>query len=72
MRPFRHNNDFDRRFEAPAAATVPSVCPDCRSPSISTTAKSPDANAYWRCAACGEVWNMSRRDSSRSGASSWR
>ena len=69
---YRRDNDFDRRSEPPAVQTVPSVCPACRSTAISTTAKSPDANAYWRCAACGEVWNMSRRDSSRSGASPWR
>jgi transposase-like protein len=71
VRPFRRDNDFHRRFEPPAAATVPSVCPVCRATAISTTAKSPDANAYWRCAGCGEVWNVSRRDA-RSAASSWR
>jgi hypothetical protein len=28
---------------------------------IVTTAKSPDADSYWRCTACGDVWNDSRR-----------
>jgi transposase-like protein len=69
---FRRDNDFDRRIEPPAAATVPSLCPACRSTAISTTGKSADANAYWRCDACGEVWNVGRRGASRSGANSWR
>lgn len=51
----------------PAPVTIPTVCPACQSSSISTTARSPDDNAYWRCARCGEVWNASRRNIRRSG-----
>jgi transposase-like protein len=53
-------------------ASVPSACPACRSAAITTTAKSPDANSYWRCASCGEIWNMSRREVGRRGGQSWR
>ena len=53
-------------------ADNPSVCPACRSSAIITTAKSPDVNAYWRCKKCGEVWNVSRRESRRSGVNRWR
>ena len=38
--------------------TNPSVCPECRSSSVTTTAKHPDLDSYWRC---GEVWNIGRR-----------
>jgi transposase-like protein len=63
---------YDRDFiEYPRAratvTTVPSTCPACNSPAISTTAKRPDANSYWRCDACGEVWNARRRQEMRSG-----
>ncbi len=37
------------------------VCPACTSPSVTTTAKRPGADTYWRCEECGEVWNVSRR-----------
>jgi predicted Zn finger-like uncharacterized protein len=39
----------------------PASCPACASSSILTTAKIPDADSYWRCTSCGEVWNNSRR-----------
>jgi hypothetical protein len=26
-----------------------------------------DENAYWRCSACGEVWNASRRGTASGG-----
>jgi predicted Zn finger-like uncharacterized protein len=45
------------------ASDKPVLCPACRSSEIVTTAKSPDADSYWRCTACGEVWNDSRRES---------
>jgi predicted Zn finger-like uncharacterized protein len=54
------------------AASTPSVCPACRSSSITTTAKSPDENTYWRCGKCGEVWNVSRREGGRAGVNPWR
>lgn len=41
--------------------TAPSNCPSCRSTDVSTTSKVVNAESYWRCAACGEVWNAGRR-----------
>jgi len=38
----------------------PTLCPFCRSNDISTTSKNPDTASYWRCAACGEIWNVGR------------
>lgn len=57
------------------ALPPPSLCPSCRSQDISTTSKNPaDTSSYWRCAACGEIWNAERlqhatRQGSRGG---WR
>lgn len=44
----------------------PSRCPACRSQDVTTTSKVVNADAYWRCCACGEVWNVARhREGSR-------
>ena len=43
----------------------------CQSSLVTTTAKSPDVNTYWRCGKCGEVWNVSRRASRRAAANPW-
>jgi predicted Zn finger-like uncharacterized protein len=40
--------------------TAPATCPSCRSSSIVTKAKTPDTATYWRCTACGEIWNVAR------------
>jgi predicted Zn finger-like uncharacterized protein len=69
---FDSRNDYARRSASTADSKIPSTCPACRSASISTTAKSPDASSYWRCERCGEVWNVSRRDPVRYGAHRWR
>ena len=47
---------------------APGSCPSCRSSSIVTTAKVPDEGTYWRCTACGDVWNEARRQTARYGA----
>jgi hypothetical protein len=39
----------------------PAKCPECESPRVTTTSKSITASTYWRCEACGEIWNVSRR-----------
>jgi predicted Zn finger-like uncharacterized protein len=39
----------------------PAQCPECRSKSIGTLAKIITADTYWRCQACGTVWNEARR-----------
>ena len=54
------------------AHVAPATCPKCQSSLIVTKAKSPDADTYWRCTRCGEVWNASRTVFDRPGASRWR
>ena len=56
----------------PASDAAPTTCPTCRSVDISTTARPTDGSAYWRCAACGEVWNAARRAAARNGRVPWR
>jgi predicted Zn finger-like uncharacterized protein len=51
---------------------VPTSCPICQSTAIVTSAKSPDADAYWRCTKCGEVWNAARAQPRRFGGRPWR
>lgn len=38
----------------------PDRCPACRSDDLTTTSKVQNEEAYWRCLACGEVWNIGR------------
>lgn len=72
MSSFHTGNDFAARSpDSTGPNNTPSACPACQSRSISTTAKSPDANSYWRCEACGEVWNVGRRRGVRTGANRW-
>jgi transposase-like protein len=47
--------------QADAVVTAPSHCPSCRSLEVRTTSKVITAESYWRCEACGEVWNAGRR-----------
>jgi transposase-like protein len=47
---------------------APIACPFCRSPKIMTTSTKADASSYWRCEACGQVWNVGRlRPANRQG-----
>lgn len=50
---------------------APEQCPACASSAIVTTTKHPDADSYWRCTACGEVWNVARRQPERSEVRRW-
>lgn len=53
----------DHLSGAPAAddiVGVPTHCPTCRSQDLKTTSKVVNAESYWRCEACGEVWNVAR------------
>jgi transposase-like protein len=45
----------------PDKPLIPTACPSCRSTDLKTTSKTVDEATYWRCAACGEVWNAGRR-----------
>ena len=57
---------------APSAHVAPVICPACQSSSIVTKAKKPDADSYWRCTSCGEVWNASRTVPVRPNEYRWR
>lgn len=60
------------RSESSAPAKMPPACPSCRSTDTVTTSASPDADSYWRCTKCGEVWNVARSQPNRYGAPRWR
>lgn len=49
-------------FRSSTTETPPPMCPSCRSTAAVTTAAKPDADSYWRCTKCGEVWNVARTD----------
>jgi len=38
----------------------PEFCPFCESKAVGTLAKVISEATYWRCQACGEVWNTAR------------
>ena len=44
-------------FEAPTA------CPFCHATKIKAAKEKVDVSTYWRCEACGEIWNISRLQS---------
>jgi transposase-like protein len=69
---FDSGNFFGVRSASNAATNVPCACPACESASITTTSKTPNADSYWRCGACGEIWNVARSPRIRTGASAWR
>jgi transposase-like protein len=53
---------YDQGIKSPAdKASVPAGCPACKSTDLVTTSKTVDEATYWRCRACGEVWNAGRR-----------
>jgi uncharacterized Zn finger protein len=57
----------ERRPDPPAGEPEPppTKCPECSSPRVTTTNKVVTASTYWRCEACGEIWNAGRRLPSR-------
>ena len=57
---------------APIPHLAPATCPMCQSVAVVTKAKSPDADTYWRCTKCGEVWNVLREAAGRQSAGRWR
>jgi predicted Zn finger-like uncharacterized protein len=64
---------LDSRTDLPdAPGALPTSCPKCQSASITTTAKRPVAESYWRCESCGEIWNNSRRQDARAAVRTWR
>jgi len=51
---------------------TPPVCPSCRSTATVTTTTKPDADTYWRCTKCGDVWNVARAQTDRYRSPRWR
>ncbi|HSC25801.1 MAG TPA: hypothetical protein VLD67_00920 [Vicinamibacterales bacterium] len=45
---------------ADEAVGAPADCPACHSGDVMTASKVINASTYWRCGACGEVWNVAR------------
>ena len=41
-------------------AIAPETCPFCKSRDVTTTSKTVSISTYWRCTACGQIWNVSR------------
>jgi ribosomal protein L37AE/L43A len=46
---------------------APVSCPFCQSADLKTKSKSIDESTYWRCAACGEIWNPGRLNAGNTG-----
>ena len=72
MHPSKFGTGVTDRSRSETRVDIPTVCPACQSRSISTTARTPDAHAYWRCDGCGEVWNVARRQARSFGVRPWR
>jgi transposase-like protein len=51
------------------AIVAPEACPFCNSGKVTTTSKAVTASTYWRCTACGQVWNAGRLQGARRTAS---
>jgi transposase-like protein len=49
-----------RDRDEPVAAVAPTSCPFCTSPQIAAATEKVDAFTYWRCKACGQMWNVGR------------
>ena len=60
----RNTRNTDRH-ESAEVITPPSACPSCQSADLKTTSKVVTVQTYWRCMACGEVWNVARREINR-------
>jgi len=60
------------RSESSSPVRTPPTCPSCRSTDTVTTSASPDAESYWRCTQCGDIWNVVRSQTNRGGATRWR
>ena len=44
----------------------PEACPFCGSKGIGTLAKQITSTTYWRCQACGEMWNVAQLERANS------
>jgi ribosomal protein L37AE/L43A len=50
----------DRRNDDTPAAHTPTECPFCQSRSLASTDRKINAESYWRCERCGQIWNPAR------------
>ena len=55
----------------PETAAPVTKCPFCESTRVATTTKAVSSSTYWRCEACGEIWNPGRQRSSTSQRRGW-
>jgi len=68
-------SDFRSGTSADAPSKVPipvESCPTCQSTAVVTTAKIPDSDSYWRCTACGDIWNPKRQSTRPYTRQAWR
>jgi predicted Zn finger-like uncharacterized protein len=65
-------NDAQSPSRSSETDITPPACPSCGSTVTVTTSASPNADSYWRCTKCGEVWNVARLQGDRYGAGRWR
>jgi transposase-like protein len=47
-------------IEPTEVIVAPKTCPFCNSVGVTTTSKAVNVSTYWRCTACGEIWNVDR------------
>ena len=60
-------------YSSPVQAPVaPSACPFCNSPDVKASSKEVNVSTYWRCTACGQIWNTDRLQHGRRAAGSFR
>ena len=52
---------FERPIEPTEQPETPARCPACGARDVMTTSKVITIETYWRCGACGDVWNVERQ-----------
>ena len=63
----RWHHGTERSAVPEAVAERPAACPFCQSRAVGTLAKVITPSTYFRCQACGEIWNPARLDTARHG-----
>jgi hypothetical protein len=53
------------RNHPPEPVARPLACPTCGSRDLTTASTVVTVETYWRCVACGEIWNVARHGASR-------
>jgi hypothetical protein len=62
-----------KRFqpEEPPPVITPVTCPFCGAGTIKAASEKVDASSYWRCVACGEMWNLNRMQTAPARWNTW-